>query len=268
MSRGQSRQQVVQYLVQHGPFEDSIGRATAKLREVLGYEGTNTGFTQLIANMDRAGELTREVRGKRTYRIMTVADAPPSRVDNVVDGADDKEMDYDQVASALLIQVVQNLSEGSRQRRSDGSWARRRIERLESRINDPERDLLQAKAESRTLAAERDELRLLLEHSQANLVLLSDRVSAGKPRQAQLSKLLGTDERALLHQLRGNAADDLQAEPANDWPSGFRGFCLRLSPAFASAFSQFGIGDKSLYVRSISAQFDSHRSGSNTTKAL
>ena len=72
MSRGQIRQQVAQYLIQHGPFEDSTGRATTKLKEVLGYEGTNAGFTQLIANMDRAGQLTREVRGKRTYRITAV----------------------------------------------------------------------------------------------------------------------------------------------------------------------------------------------------
>jgi hypothetical protein len=211
MSRHQSRQQVAQYLAQHGPFEDSSGRATTKLKEVLGYEGTNAGFTQLIANMDRAGELTREVRGKRTYRIMAAGDTRTSNVDhslNGADDADDTEMDYDRVASALLLQVVHALSEGNRQRGSDGSWARRRIERLESRINDLERDLLQAKAESRTIAAERDELRLLLEHSQANLALLSDRASTGKPRQEPLSKLLGTDERALLHQLRGNAADD------------------------------------------------------------
>ncbi len=211
MSRGQIRQQVEQYLIQHGPFEDSTGRATAKLKEVLGYEGTNAGFTQLIANMDRAGQLTREVRGKRTYRITAVADGPDaalSSVERSLDVADNAEMDYDKVASALLLQVVQTLTEGNRQRGSDGSWARRRIERLESRINDLERDLLQAKAESRTLAAERDELRQLLEHSQANLALLSDRVSTGKPREGQLSKLLGTDERALLHQLRGNAADN------------------------------------------------------------
>jgi chromosome segregation ATPase len=211
MSRGQIRQQVEQYLIQHGPFEDSSGRATAKLKEVLGYEGTNAGFTQLIANMDRAGQLTREVRGKRTYRITAVADAasaPLSSVERSPDVADNAEMDYDQVASALLLQVVQTMTEGNRQRGSDGSWARRRMERLESRINDLERDLLQAKAESRTLAAERDELRQLLEHSQANLALLSDRVSTGKPREGQLSKLLGTDERALLDQLRGNAADN------------------------------------------------------------
>jgi hypothetical protein len=205
LSRGQIRKQVAQYLTEHGPFEDSTGRATAKLREVLGYEGTDASFTQLIANMDRAGQLTREIRGKRTYRIIAAGDALPSSTDDSLDAVDGAEMDYDKVAAALLLQVVQTLSEGKRQRGSDGSWARRRIERLESRINDLERDLLQARAESRTAMAERDELQILLEHSQANLTLLSDRASKGKPRDGQLSKLLGSDERALLHQLRDHA---------------------------------------------------------------
>jgi hypothetical protein len=208
MPRGQSRQQVAQYLTKNGPLEDSSGRATSKLKEALGYAGTDAGFTQLIANMDRAGELTREVRGKRTYRISAVSDVSPSGVDDALTAADGAEMDYDKVASALLLQVVQSLSEGKQKPVNDGSWARRRIERLEGRINDLERDLLQAKAESRTAGAERDEMQLLLEHSQANLALLSDRASGGKPREDQLSKLLGTDEKALLHRLRNNQADD------------------------------------------------------------
>ncbi len=211
MPRGKNRQQIAQYLAKNGPFEDSSGRATAKLKEALGYTGTDAGFTQLIANMDRAGELTREIRGKRTYRISAVSGASPSGVDDVLnaaDGADGAEMDYDQVASALLLQVVQTLNEGKRQPGNDGSWARRRIERLEGRIDDLERDLLRAKAESRTANAERDEMQLLLEHSQANLALLSDRASGGKPREDQLSKLLGTDEKALLHRLRNNQGDE------------------------------------------------------------
>jgi len=208
MPRGQSRQQVAQFLAKNGPFEDSSGRATAKLKEALGYTGTDAGFTQLIANMDRAGELTREIRGKRTYRISAVPGASTSGVDDALNAANGAEMDYDRVASALLLQVVQTLSEGKRRPGNDGSWARRRIERLEGRINDLERDLLHAKAESRTANAERDEMQLLLEHSQANLALLSDRASGGKPREDQLSKLLGTDEKALLHRLRNNQTDE------------------------------------------------------------
>jgi chromosome segregation ATPase len=157
--------------------------------------------------MERAGELTREVRGKRTYRITAVADAPTLGDGNLEksDAADPAEMDYDQVASALLVQVVQTLTQGGREKESDGSWARRRIERLERRVDELERDLTQAKAESKNISDERDELRLQLEHSEGNLALLTDRLSTGKVREGHVSKLLGPDERALLHQLRSSA---------------------------------------------------------------
>jgi chromosome segregation ATPase len=206
MSQSPIRQQVAQYLWERGPLEDPTGRATSKLRDVLGYEGSEASFTQLIANMDRAGQLTREVRGKRTYRIAAVADTPAMATDNSRDATDEADVDYDRVASALLVQVVQTLTETGRGKDSGGSWARRRIERLEKRINDLEHDLLQARAESKTLSAERDELRLQLEHSEGNLAVLSEKLSTGKPRDGQLSKLLRTDERALLNHLRENVA--------------------------------------------------------------
>jgi len=214
MPQSHIRQQVAQYLSQRGSLEDPTGRATSKLRDVLGYEGSEASFTQLIANMDRAGQLTREVKGKRTYRIAAVADAPAVRADHSRSASDDAEMDYDKVASALLVQVVQTLTQRGRGQDSGGSWARRRIERFEKRINDLEHDLLQARAESRTLSAERDELRLQLEHSEGNLAVLTERLSTGKPRDGQLSKLLRTDERALLDQLRGDVAS-----PRPGWAS-------------------------------------------------
>jgi uncharacterized protein YicC (UPF0701 family) len=209
MSQSHTRQQVVQHLTQHGPIEDPAGRATAKLRQALDYQGSEASFTQLIANMDRAGQLSREVKGKRTYRIVPV-DSSPSDVHNKPARMQQTnvDMDYDTLASALLVQVAQTLSQGNRGRETDGSWARRRIERLERRINDLERALSQAKAESKTLSAERDELRLQLEHSEGNLALLTDRLSTGKPRDDQLSKLLRTDERALLHQLRSSLVNE------------------------------------------------------------
>jgi hypothetical protein len=211
MSHSRIRQQVALYLAQHGPLDDPTGRATAKLRESLGYEGSEASFTQLIANMDRAGQLTREVKGKRTYRIVPVEhgsqvglDRDPVAVAGNAD-TDGAAMDYDEVASALLVQVVQTLTKGNRTKESDGSWARRRIERLERRIGELERDLSVAKAESKTLAAERDQLRVQLEHSEGNLALLTERLPNSKSRDGQLSKLLHSDERALLHQLRSSA---------------------------------------------------------------
>jgi chromosome segregation ATPase len=214
MSQSQTRQQVAEYLSKHGPLEDDKGRATAKLMEALGYEGSIANFAQLISNMDRSGQLTREVKGKRTYRIAAATDELASSIDDrreQAESAEMAEMDYDKVASALLVQVVQNLTKGPRSGgENDGSWARRRIERLERRIDELERDLSHSKAESNTLAAERDELRLQLEHSEGNLALLTERTATRKPREGQLSKLLDADERALLHQLRGVGSGNAQ----------------------------------------------------------
>jgi len=205
MSQSQTRQQVAEYLTQHGPLEDVTGRATAKLMKALGCAGPVANFTQLISNMDRSGQITREVRGKRTYRITVAAGDLPVSVDERPDELETAEMDYDKVASALLIQVVQNLTKGASGGENDGSWARRRIERLERRIDELERDLSQSRAASKTLAAERDELRLQLEHSEGNLALLTDRVATQKPRESHLSRLLDADERALLHQLQSGS---------------------------------------------------------------
>jgi chromosome segregation ATPase len=206
MSQSQTRQQVAEYLTQHGPLEDAKGRATAKLMEAIGHGGSVANFAQLISNMDRSGQLTRAVRGKRTYRIAAATSDLASSVDDHADEVETAEMDYDKVASALLIQVVQNLTKGPRTGENDGSWSRRRVERLERRVDELERELSLAKAESKTVAAERDELRLQLEHSEGNLALLTERLATRKPREGHLSKLLDADERALLHQLRGGAA--------------------------------------------------------------
>jgi len=208
MSHSQTRQQVAEYLTQHGPLEDAKGRATAKLMEALGYEGPAANFAQLVSNMDRSGQLTREVRGKRTYRIAAATSDLVVRLDDRPDEIETAEMDYDKVASALLIQVVQNLTKGPRNGENDGSWSRRRIERLERRISELERELSQSKVESKALAAERDELRLQLEHSEGNLELLTERLATRKPRESHLSKLLDADERALLHQLRGGTVSE------------------------------------------------------------
>jgi chromosome segregation ATPase len=206
MSQSQTRQQVAEYLTLHGPLEDAKGRATAKLMETLGYTGSVANFAQLISNMDRSGQLTRDVRGKRTYRIEGAASAlNPSPGDPRAE-TETADLDYDKVASALLIQVVQNLTKGQRGGENDGSWARRRIERMERRIDELQRDLTLSRAESKTLVAERDELRLQLEHSEGNLALMTERIATRKPRETQLSKLLDADERALLHQLRGTTA--------------------------------------------------------------
>ncbi len=207
MSRRAVRQQLGDYLVQCGPVEDPSGRATAKFRAAVGYDGSEAAFSQLIASMARAGQLTREIKGKRTYRITTMAPSPntstgqdpPALASESVDQAD---MDYDELASALLVQVVQALSKEGQAQDRDGSWARRRMVRLERHIDELERELAQARAESKALASERDQLQLRLEHSDSNLAVLTERLGGNTPRGTTISKGLGFDERALLTQLQ------------------------------------------------------------------
>ena len=70
VARDQSvRNRIVGYLAEQGAVEDSSGKATSVLKKAIGYEGTDAGFTQVVAAMAKAGLLTRQIRGKRTYRI-------------------------------------------------------------------------------------------------------------------------------------------------------------------------------------------------------
>lgn len=208
MSHSPARQQIVDYLVLHGPIDDPSGRATARLREAFDYEGSEQGFTQLVAAMDRSGELTRTVKGKRTYRIAAVASTSEPSEEGVgpEEASGAPVMEYDDLAAALLVRVLQTITAGNDQKEDEGSWARRRIERLERRIGELERDLSRAKAESKVIADERDDLRRQLEHSEGNLAVLTDRLASQRPQKGHVLNRLGNDERALLHQLRGNTS--------------------------------------------------------------
>jgi hypothetical protein len=81
MSRDKTaRSRIRQYLQTHGAVDDPNGYATSVLKEAIEYDGTPVAFIQLIAAMDRDGEITRTVRGKRTYRITgseVAASTPP-----------------------------------------------------------------------------------------------------------------------------------------------------------------------------------------------
>ena len=200
------RKQIVEYLVAQGPVEDRSGRATTKLRQAFGYEGSEQGFTQLIAAMERSGELTRTVKGKRTFYISAVAPPTHSSDEGVrtEDASDPSPVDYEDLAAALLVRVVQTITSGHDQPANDGAWARRRIERLERRIGELERELLRTKAESNGIAEERDDLRRQLEHSEGNLAVLTDRLASRKP--TQVLNRLGSDEQLLLNQLRNGAS--------------------------------------------------------------
>ncbi len=110
------RNRIVEYLAQHGAVEDSSGKATAVLKQAIAYEGTDAGFTQVVAAMAKAGMLDRRIKGKRTYRIASAGNArangaTPSAVNAALslgsNGTvpDNGSLDYDELAAVLLAHV-------------------------------------------------------------------------------------------------------------------------------------------------------------------
>jgi hypothetical protein len=101
---------------------DSSGFATGVLKERIDYKGSSVAFIQLIAAMERDGEITREIRGKRTYKIsatpetqkafMPVGSAPVARAAQATAEVDGTviSIDYDKLANALLRQLWSVIS--------------------------------------------------------------------------------------------------------------------------------------------------------------
>ena len=202
-----ARQRVTAHLLSNGPVHDSSGRATSILKEAVGYQGGDAGFSQLIMSMEKAGELRREIRGRRTYRISANATAAAGAAPTSQPSAasfDGAQIDYDELATTLLTRAAQVLSSAQR---SDepATWARRRIEQLEARVDELQRDLARARAEAKTNADEREELRGRLDAASHNLSLLTERVDSERRPQGKAAERLGRDEQALLYELRGHS---------------------------------------------------------------
>ncbi|WP_216892307.1 hypothetical protein [Nocardia alni] len=64
-----ARTRIRQLLEQSGPIEDPSGRATSLLMDAVEYNGSSVAFIQLIAAMDKEGQISRDIKGKRTYAI-------------------------------------------------------------------------------------------------------------------------------------------------------------------------------------------------------
>ncbi|GEM_PF-4577294 len=175
--------------------------------------------------MERSGELTRTTKGKRTFSIAATARpngsspsaanvTPPDQAqepDHAQEpdpghwSSEAEPLDYEKLAATLLARVVETITAGAAQGSTESdSWARRRIERLERQNAELERTLARTKAEARALAEERDALKSQLEHTAGNLALLTDRMQS-RPTHDVLAKRLGSDEQALLRQLRSRA---------------------------------------------------------------
>jgi hypothetical protein len=212
VARDQSvRNRIVAYLSEHGAVEDSSGKATSVLKQAIAYEGTDAGFTQVVAAMAKAGLVTRQIRGKRTYRIShsTSTSTSTSTSNGGVrsafprtNGSDEGLLDYDELAAALLAQATRAAAAPTDTSES-ASWARRRLEQLEARNTSLLRDVARANAEAEAVAAERDILQSQLEAAQHNLSLLTDRIQEPRrPQGGRAAERLGPDEQSLLNQLR------------------------------------------------------------------
>lgn len=110
-----TREQVVAYLTETRELFDKDGMASTRLAAAVGYPGSSVAFAQLLSGMERSGVIKREVRGKRTYRI-TLGDVEGfGPVPRTVAGdarTPPQELDYDELARRLLIQVVRALAAG------------------------------------------------------------------------------------------------------------------------------------------------------------
>jgi chromosome segregation ATPase len=175
---------------------DKSGRATSVLKELVGYEQSDAGFSQLVSAMEKDGQIVREIRGKRTFTITGTAPGKESSVPIEHDGG---KINYDELATALLARTAKVLANAQEPADAAG-WARRRIEQLERRIDELERELARARAEAKTFTDERDELRGQLEAASHNLNLLAEQ--SGKPKQGRAVDRLGSEEQALLYDLR------------------------------------------------------------------
>jgi hypothetical protein len=109
-----ARSRITAYLLEHGPVADPRGGATSRLREAIGYQGSAIAFIQLITAMDGAGEIVREIRGKRTYAIgaARAADLDSGHsapdAESTVTGV--PAIDYDRLARALLRELGRVLA--------------------------------------------------------------------------------------------------------------------------------------------------------------
>lgn len=109
-----ARFRIRRFLASQGPVSDPSGYATGILKDSIDYQGTSVAFIQLVAAMERDGEIVREIRGKRTYRIsLSTANMSTERMsvyptNNDLDATDTGSVDYQRLAQALVRELLEN----------------------------------------------------------------------------------------------------------------------------------------------------------------
>jgi hypothetical protein len=117
-----TRDRVLAHLAVVTEIADGTGMASIKLAAAVGYPGSSVAFAQLLSGMERDGLISREVRGKRTYRIALpppaatrITAAPVASAPDVaaatVPVAFPPVIDYDELADRVLIRLLRRLAE-------------------------------------------------------------------------------------------------------------------------------------------------------------
>jgi hypothetical protein len=179
-----TRDRIISYLGVVADIADPGGMASTRLAEAVGYPGSSVAFAQLLSGMERDGLIAREVRGKRTYRIILAPGVQASRArsgsgSKIADSASSgagagaatarsvipgrsgtaevapallgppgqaaPQFDYDELARRLLIQVIRRLATPPAGH--------------EGIVADLTRELSEARGQAGTLTAENRELR-------------------------------------------------------------------------------------------------------------
>lgn len=191
-SDGRSRSEVVQYLRQHGDeVTDKSGLTVTHMREAL---GKGRAITQLLADMEADGMISREVRGRRTFRITLVddkgfADAQTRHLRSAPEPANDEQLldsnvDLTLLAESLLAIVVKKASQPAAPATADTQGLRQLTARLRSAETALDKATKQLRDRSEELTATTARLSDLEEQNRAleNNLALMQRELTRKPK--------------------------------------------------------------------------------------
>lgn len=195
------------------------GRATSSLKESVKYIGSMVSFTQLLGSMEEDGEISRQIRGKRTYAIGLgpngksahsigldfdtsghVEDVPGTMTSLAVSGPSG-QIDYAELASALLLEVVGRLRENA-DVSTEAAW-NRRVEEFDLTNSALQRELSRALQDAEAFKAERDELQERLAATTRNLEIIKSQLETGETskrggRRNQSAAAISNEDKQLL----------------------------------------------------------------------
>jgi hypothetical protein len=212
-----TRDRIISYLGAVADISDPGGMASTRLAEAVGYPGSSVAFAQLLSGMERDGLISREVRGKRTYRIVLAPGVQPGRARSesgsrtaegaspgagaatrsVAGGPADRgdtaqaapallgapghaapRFDYDELARRLLIAVIRRLATPQ--------------EGHEGIVADLTRELSEARGQASTLTAENRDLREQLSQVRRSLEAVRASLEGSPPGGTEQPRLTRT----------------------------------------------------------------------------